>query len=102
MPFEIAMLFVPILAILTGMVSIVLKHREKMAGLGGKQGGQTVQLLTETLEKEHERIAQLQRRVETLEAIVTDERTGPAPRIALPDADADPDASAAAPRRVRS
>ncbi len=70
---EILVFLIPILAILTGMLSIFLKHREKMAGIDGKRGPHTVQLMTETLEKQHERIQQLQHRVETLEMIVTDE-----------------------------
>lgn len=103
MPPEVLVFLIPILAILTGMLSIVLKHREKMAGLDGKRGGSTIQLLTETLEKEHARIQQLEKRIETLEMIVTDgpDALGqPARRVELPPAteDADDVLSPARPR----
>lgn len=102
---EILVFLIPIFGLLTGMLAIFLKHREKMAGLDGK-AQPTVQLLTETLEKQHDRIQQLQQRVETLEMIVTDEnaalqqaRRG---RISLPDAE-EPDTTApASPRRRTS
>ncbi len=71
---EILVFLIPILGILTGMLSIFLKHREKMSGIDGKRGSQTVHLLTETLEKEHVRIQQLEQRIATLEMIVTDEK----------------------------
>lgn len=82
--------FIPILGILLGMLAVLLKHREKMAGVDGKRGSQTIQLLTETLEKEHDRVLQLEGRVQTLERILTGER-GALPRqgdrFELPAAD---------------
>lgn len=95
---------IPILAIMTGMLGIFLKHREKMAGLDGGRGAQTAQILTETLEKQHERIASLQKRVETLEMIVTDENAAleqqaRRARLRSPEPDDAPDT---APPRTRT
>ena len=82
-------LSIPIFAIGLAWFSTYLKHKEKMAGVAGKAGGvgdpalrQTVQLLTETLEKQHERQQALVKRLEALEAIVTAERL-PEPPAAL-------------------
>ncbi len=70
---------VPLAGIGLGAFATYLKHRERVLGVG-KYGGtdvglrQTVQLLTETLERQHERQQALVKRLETLEAIVTNER----------------------------
>ena len=102
---EILVFLIPILGILTGMLSILLKHREKMSGIDGKRGSQTVHLLTETLEKEHLRIQQLEQRIETLEMIVTDEKEAlnQSRRLARHSADAaaEAEAEADAPRAPR-
>lgn len=97
---EVLVFLIPIFGILLGMLAVLLKHREKMAGLDGKGGKQTIRLLTDTLEKEHERIQQLQQRVETLEMIVTDEKTAlhQKRRIELPAADAPADQDVQVPR----
>ncbi len=97
MPPEVLVFMIPILGILTAMLAIFLKHREKMAGLDGGRGAQTAQILTETLERQHERIASLQKRVETLEMIVTDENAAleqqtRRARLHSPEADDAPDA----------
>ncbi len=68
---------------LVSLTAMWLKHRQHMAGLTGKKGDlrQTVQLLTETLERQHDRQQAILTRLDALEA----ERD--APRLALPDAD---------------
>ena len=109
-------LIIPIIALLIPIVAILVKHRERMATMGGAAAQpEAVRLLTETLERQHERQTALQRRVETLEAAMIDRdlaaRAGtplhaapaaPA-RIGLPDEDApSADAAPAAPTRVRA
>jgi hypothetical protein len=82
---------IPLAAIGLGAFATYLKHKERMAGLGQHGAGdgslrQTVQLLTETLERQHDRQQALIKRLETLEAIVTNERLPEPPSaIALPE-----------------
>jgi hypothetical protein len=84
-------LLIPLSAIGLGWWATYLKHKEKMAGVGryGQGEGnlrQTVQLLTETLERQHDRQQALVKRLEALEAIVTHERLPEPPEpIAIPD-----------------
>lgn len=86
-------LMIPLAAIGLGWFATWLKHKEKMAGVGKYGQGdaslrQTVQLLTETLERQHDRQQALVKRLETLEAIVTNERLPEPPNpLALPDAE---------------
>ena len=105
-------LLIPIIALSIPVVAIWTKHRERMAGLGHGTGSgtdaslrQTVDLLTQTLEKQHERQQALVHRVETLEAIVTAPDAGrlasAEPRLALPT-DAPPAAEATAAPRART
>jgi hypothetical protein len=66
-------LMIPILGILLGMLAVFLDHQQKMAKLrrgegGGERNARTLELLTDTLEREHEKLVQLQQRVERLEA----------------------------------
>lgn len=81
-------LSIPLFAIGLAWFATYLKHKEKMAGFGTRGGAadpalrQTVQLLTETLEKQHDRQQGLVKRLEALEAIVTAERL-PEPPAAL-------------------
>lgn len=89
-------LMIPILAIGLAWFATFLKHKEKMAGVGKYGVGdpalrQTVQMLTETLEKQHDRQQALVKRIESLESIVTSERL-PEPPLALglDDEDAPP------------
>ncbi len=91
-------LSIPILAIGLAWFATFLKHKEKMAGMG-RYGGvsdpalrETVQLLTETLEKQHDRLQALVKRLEALEAIVTTERLPEPPGVlGLPADDTLPD-----------
>jgi len=65
---------------LFGFTSLILKHRRQMAGVEGRKGDlrQAVALLTETLERQHERQQQILRRLDALEAAQE------TPRVALP------------------
>lgn len=69
-----------------------MRHRERMAGLRGKgvdRLGETVQLLTETLEKQHDKQQVLERRLAVIErgssAPALD--AVPAPALSLPEDD---------------
>ena len=68
-----------------------MRHRERMAGLRGKGSdrlGETVQLLTETLERQHDRQQVLERRLASLERsrdADAPEAEAPHPMLALPD-----------------
>ena len=80
-------LSIPLFAIGLAWFATYLKHKEKMSGVGKYGVGdpalrQTVQMLTETLEKQHDRQQALVKRIESLEAIVTAERL-PEPPSAL-------------------
>ena len=103
-------LLIPIVALSIPVVAIWTKHREKMAGLGHGTGTdaslrQTVDLLTQTLEKQHERQQALTKRIETLEAIATAPDAGrlaaTEPRLALPNEEA-PATEAAPATRTRT
>ncbi len=90
---EIVVFLVPIFGILLGMLAVWTKHQQKMAqihqgeGGGGERNARTLELLTDTLEREHERIAQLQQRVDRLESVV---EARPARRLSQVDADNPP------------
>ncbi len=84
---------IPLFAIGLAWFSTYLKHKEKMSGVGKYGVGdpalrQTVQMLTETLEKQHERQQALVKRLESLEAIVTTERLPEPPTLGLGFGDA--------------
>ncbi len=73
----IVVFLVPIFGILLGMLAVWTKHQQKMAqihkgsdGGGGERNARTLELLTDTLEREHERLVQLQQRVDQLESVV--------------------------------
>ncbi|MCA0268654.1 MAG: hypothetical protein LCH53_05480 [Bacteroidetes bacterium] len=80
---RIVSLFIPILALMIPIVAMILRHQRIMAGVEvpgsrkGKDGNtnaRTLAVLTETLERQHERIKGLTTRVEALETILTDEQ----------------------------
>jgi len=70
-------------ATVLSLVAMFLKHRQTKAG--GKNGDlrQAVALLTETLERQHERQQQILKRLDALEAAQE------APRVALPEEEVD-------------
>lgn len=75
-------LMIPILALMIPIIAIYLKHQRVMAGVESADGkksatgtqARTLAVLTETLERQHERLRGLTARVETLEAVLTDEQ----------------------------
>lgn len=83
---KIVSLMIPILALMIPIVAMILKHQRIMAGVEppeeakGKNKAsygtqaKTLAVLTETLERQHERLKNLQGRVEALETILTDEQ----------------------------
>ncbi len=90
---EIVVFFVPIFGILLGMLAVWTKHQQKMAQIqkgtdgGGERNARTLELLTDTLEREHERLIQLQQRVEQLESVV---EARPARRLSAVDSGTPP------------
>jgi hypothetical protein len=94
---EVLIFLIPIFGILLGMLAVWTKHKEKMAriqagrdGSGGERNARTLELLTDTLEREHERLVQLQQRVDQLESVV---EARPARRLASPSTPADDERS---------
>lgn len=79
---KVLALMIPIIALMIPIVAMYLKHVRVMAGVesaDGKKGhtgaqARTLAVLTETLERQHERLKDLQGRVESLETILTDEQ----------------------------
>lgn len=83
---RILALMIPILALMIPIVAIYLKHQRVMAGVEAPDGvkgkdkasygaqARTLAVLTETLERQHERLKGLTTRVEALETILTDEQ----------------------------
>jgi cell division protein FtsB len=87
---------------LVSLTALLLKHRQRMAGLGGKTDTlrQTVALLTETLERQHDRQQRIVARLDALEA----EREAPEEmsRLALPSDDAPESLASPAQTRIRA
>ena len=97
MDVEVLIFLIPIFGILLGMLAVWTKHQQKMAqiqrgenGGGGERNARTLELLTDTLEREHERLVQLQQRVEQLESVV---EAHPARRLPPIDAGSAPSSS---------
>ena len=100
--FELSPLLIPIIALCIPIVAIYTKHREKMLGVTGRESTelkQTVALLTETLERQHDRIQTLTRRLETLETGKS--LNTPAPRLTIPEAEPTVPTDERAPIRLR-
>lgn len=78
-----------------------MRHRERMAGVLGKNGGRvhdTVAMLTETLERQHERQQALAQRLDALEAA----RTAPLGAFLTDDADGEDLVTLSGDRAARS
>ena len=90
-------LMIPIVALMIPIVAMYLKHQRVMAGVEPPEGvkgkdkagygvhARTLAVLTETLERQHERMKNLQMRVEALETILTDEQRAALGPVLLAD-----------------
>ena len=103
-------LMIPIVALMIPIVAMYLKHQRVMAGVEPPEGvrgkdkagygaqARTLAVLTETLERQHERMKGLTARVEALETILTDEQRAALGPVLLADTPREPATAPVAPR----